>query len=240
VGVLQWIQYQLDNCSNVEEVIATDKKLRISSKGTSPLHYLIADANGHAASIEFFEGKMLVHTGSDLPFPVLTNSGYAESLRVTGIRSPGQIADPSSFSNSSIDRFAKACYRVNAFQEKNISVPVIDYAFSILDEVAQSNTKWSIVYDIANKKIWFRTTGFAEIKELSFSSLDLNCKTLSKAGELNQHFAGDISSRLINFTDLFNRKIVEKSFADSRQQFTVTDENLKKIWQYPGLISCRN
>ena len=64
------------------------------------------------------------------------------------------------------------------------------------------------------------------------------CSRIS--GELNQHYVGDISSRLSDYTDQFNRKIVEKSFADSRQQFTVTDENLKKIWQYPGLIYCRN
>ena len=30
LGVLQWIQYQLDNCSTIEEVIATDSKVRIS------------------------------------------------------------------------------------------------------------------------------------------------------------------------------------------------------------------
>src|SRR5437868_6250551 len=29
VGVLQWIQYQLDNCATVDEVIETDKILRI-------------------------------------------------------------------------------------------------------------------------------------------------------------------------------------------------------------------
>ena len=59
VGVLQWIQYQLDNCTSIDEVIATDKKIRISPTGTTPLHYLVADANGNAATIEFLNGKIV-------------------------------------------------------------------------------------------------------------------------------------------------------------------------------------
>src|SRR5215213_5588968 len=80
IGVLQWIQYQLDNCASIEEVIATDKLLRITA-ATTPLHYLVADAGGNAATIEFLQGKMTVHKGSQLTFPVLTNSVYAESVQ---------------------------------------------------------------------------------------------------------------------------------------------------------------
>src|SRR3954452_5045066 len=43
LSVLQWIQYQLDNCASIEEVIATEKLERIVSTGT-PQHYLVADA----------------------------------------------------------------------------------------------------------------------------------------------------------------------------------------------------
>lgn len=240
LGVLQWVQYQLDNCSTIQDVIATDKKIRISSKGTSPLHYLIADANGHAASIEFLDGKMVVHKGSDLPFAVLTNSGYAESLRLTGFGSPSLPANFPSFNNNSIERFAKACNRINTFQQKNINTPVVDYAFTILDEVAQMNTKWSIVYDIANKKIWFRTKGYTELKELAFSSINMDCKVTSKTGELNQHIGGNITSRLSDYSDVFNRKIVERSFTESRSEFTVSDETVGRVWRFPGLSLCKN
>jgi choloylglycine hydrolase len=82
IGVLQWIQYQLDNCITIDEIIETDKKLRVSPTGTTPLHYLVADANGKVATIEFLNGKMVVHKGSDLSFPVLTNNTYDESVKV--------------------------------------------------------------------------------------------------------------------------------------------------------------
>jgi penicillin V acylase-like amidase (Ntn superfamily) len=84
VGVLQWIQYQLDNCSTVDELIATDKTIRIASKGT-PLHYLVADSSGNVATIEFLDGKMKVHKGKELPFAVLTNDMYSSSLEQTKI-----------------------------------------------------------------------------------------------------------------------------------------------------------
>src|SRR5688572_12628309 len=57
INVLQWIQYQLDNCANIGEVIATDKKLRIDPAAGAPLHFLVADGSGKAATIEFIDGK---------------------------------------------------------------------------------------------------------------------------------------------------------------------------------------
>ena len=42
VSVLQWLQYQLDTCATVDEVLATDTRLRVETN-ESPQHYLIAD-----------------------------------------------------------------------------------------------------------------------------------------------------------------------------------------------------
>ncbi|MBD0332992.1 MAG: linear amide C-N hydrolase, partial [Chitinophagaceae bacterium] len=54
---LQWIQYALDNCATVAEVIGTDKQIRIE-KTSAPLHFLVADASGNAATIEFLNGQI--------------------------------------------------------------------------------------------------------------------------------------------------------------------------------------
>src|SRR5262245_27694531 len=116
VNVLQWIQYQLDQNKTVDEVIATDKTLRIDSKGT-PIHYLVADASGNVATIEFLNGKRVVHRGKDLPFPVLTNNTYDESIQQTkGVTNK-------TFADNSIDRFAKTCSMVQQFQQQDISTP---------------------------------------------------------------------------------------------------------------------
>lgn len=120
IGVLQWIQYQLDNCSNIDEVIATDKKLRIAAIGTTPLHYLIADAAGDAASIEFLDEKMIVHKGGDLSIPVLTNSIYSESVETYNRSSASNEAVSIVNGNNSLQRFEKVCNRVKQFKSADI------------------------------------------------------------------------------------------------------------------------
>ena len=73
-----WVQYVLDTCATVEEVIATKEHLRITDTHD---HYLVGDRTGASAAIEFLEGKMVAHTRDTMPVPVLTNSKYARCLR---------------------------------------------------------------------------------------------------------------------------------------------------------------
>ena len=77
---LQWIQYQLDNSATVEQVVNSDSLVRISYTAIAPLHFLIADASGNVATIEYIEGKMIVHQGKNLPYQVLANCTYQNSL----------------------------------------------------------------------------------------------------------------------------------------------------------------
>ncbi|UCF59644.1 MAG: PDZ domain-containing protein [Anaerolineaceae bacterium] len=72
-----WAQYQLDNHSTIDEVIASDPLVRIHDTVD---HYLVCDRNGDCATIEFLEGKMVVHSGEMLPVKALTNSTYREAF----------------------------------------------------------------------------------------------------------------------------------------------------------------
>jgi choloylglycine hydrolase len=231
VGVLQWIQYQLDNCSTIEEVIATDKKIRISPTGTTPLHYLIADANGNASAIEFLDGKMVVHKGDDLSLPVLTNSTYDESVR--SFRSSASNGD------NSLERFTDACKMVQQFNAGNSTKPAIDYGFDILSAVSQGNyTKWSIVYDLTNKSIHFKTNRFKNIKTISFSSFDLGCSAAAKAWDMNQAASGRIETLFENFTSDINKRIVETAARESERNVYISPENRERLWQYASRIKC--
>lgn len=237
IGVLQWIQYQLDNCATIEEVIATDKKLRITSTGT-PLHYLVADAGGNAATIEFLDGKMIVHKGSDLPLPVLTNSVYSESAKLhknAAASGNGSYA----YGNNSLERFEQACNMVQQFTKSAGNKPAVDYAFDILGEVAQGSfTKWSIVYDIAKRTIRFRTQRFGDIKTIAFSAIELDCKSSSKAWDMNQKGSGDIAKKMVDFNIEINRKIVETAFRESNDRIQVDEKTRERAWRYAGDISC--
>src|SRR5690349_22972198 len=78
LGVLEWIQYQLDTAGSVADVLASDRAVRIA--GEVPLHYLVSDASGTSAAVEFLRGRRQVRTGKDLPIAALANSTYDSSL----------------------------------------------------------------------------------------------------------------------------------------------------------------
>jgi len=66
IGAFQWIQFQLDNYSTIEEVINSDTLLRIDD-ANNKIHFLVCDRFGHTAAIEFLNGKMVCHMGKCLP-----------------------------------------------------------------------------------------------------------------------------------------------------------------------------
>src|SRR5215471_11006819 len=80
---LEWIQYQLDNCRTVAEVIAAAERVRIdpSTLPTSN-HYLVCDPGGDCATIEFLNGKLVCHHGKNLPWCALANDPYDDSAAV--------------------------------------------------------------------------------------------------------------------------------------------------------------
>ncbi len=93
ISACQWIQYQLDNYSTVEEVIKSDTLLRIIDPG-SKIHFLVCDKAGNVVSIEFINGKMVYHTGKDLPVEVLANSNYENSSIVLRAIVIHRLIDP--------------------------------------------------------------------------------------------------------------------------------------------------
>jgi penicillin V acylase-like amidase (Ntn superfamily) len=238
IGVLQWIQYQLDNCSTIDEVIATDKQLRIASVGTTPLHYLIADANGNAATIEFLNGKLVAHKGTALTQPVLTNDVYDKSVKAYNSSS---TTGGSSFAygNNSLERFGKACSMIEQFKAGNTSKALTDYAFDILSSVAQGDfTKWSIVYDIKNKTIQFRTNSYKQVKSLGFAEFDFNCTATSKVWDMNQAGSGNINKLFVNFSTDINKRIVEKAANESNREVPISEKGREALWKYTEGVKC--
>jgi choloylglycine hydrolase len=171
---LQWIQYQLDNFKSVEEVIAGDRLVRISPGSLSKLHFLIADAKGNVAAIEYIDGKIIVHRGAELPFPVLTNCTYENSLAYKESIDRKESKTFNAWTENSSGRFVKAASLIDEYTpDQNI----IDYSFAILDSVAQGDgTQWSIVYDISNKTIRFKTQKNTKIQDLRLDDFDFSCE----------------------------------------------------------------
>lgn len=218
LSVLQWIQYQLDQCATIEEVIATDNRVRIESNG-APQHYLVADALGNAATIEFLQGKMVVHKGASLPHAVLTNSTYEESLM--NIERSATRADSATNHDNSLARFDRICRMANAIP-KEYEQSLTDYSFQMLDAVAQGSfTKWSIVYDITSKKIHFRTFSHQTVKSIDLTAFDLSCRSTTLALNVSQAQKGDVTKKFSAYTNEMNKKMLKQAFANSRSRIQV-------------------
>jgi penicillin V acylase-like amidase (Ntn superfamily) len=228
---LQWVQYQLDNCQTIEEVIATDSLLKVSAN-SAPLHFLIADANGNAATIEYLNGKFTVHKSSSLEIPVLTNSTY-ESSKASYKNGNN--------SNNSLERFATACSMVTQFKTNSSNKPAVDFAFETLNKVSQGDfTKWSIVYDIKNRKVYFKTNSYNKTKSINFSSIDFACSAKALNLDMNQELNGDITALLQPYSSKLNEKIIHESVIATRPRFPISDASVKETIAYPASVKCKD
>lgn len=231
IDVLQWVQYQLDNHATIEEVIASDKLLRINS-GEVPLHYLTADANGHTASIEFLNGKMEVHTGQSMPQQVLTNNIYSQSL--------ASYSNSNAKGNNSLERFSTICNMIQEYKTSSADISLVDYSFKILDKVAQGDyTKWSIVYDIGNRAIFFKTQQFQQLRSLNFSQFDFACGSKSQILDMNRPEKGNVYSLFTDFSNEKNRSVFVHTLQQSSPQVVLTKEQKEAILTYPVTIICK-
>ena len=139
-----------------------------------------------------------------------------------------------------MERFGEACKMIQQLNTNNTTKPLTDYAFDILREVAQGDfTKWSIVYDITNKTIQFKTNRFKQIKTISFSAFDFNCPATAKVWDMNQKASGAVNNLFQNFNTDINKRIVETAAKESETNVSISQENRERLWQYALKIKCQ-
>lgn len=179
IDMLQWIQYQLDTSSNVAQVIATDEKIRLEQPPVPVrIHYLVCDARGDCATIEFLDGKMVCHRGQELPYHVLANDNYEKSVAYARSHPvPAGSSKPLEDAQS-LSRFTYAAARVARFQPGTPSQD-LKYAFETLEQVRQGRgTVWQIVYDVSGRQVHYRTRSNSQQRTLEMKGLDFSrCPT---------------------------------------------------------------
>ncbi|MBT3369058.1 MAG: linear amide C-N hydrolase [Nitrospina sp.] len=128
VNSLLVIREILDHAGDVDEAISILDRFNIDY-GTGPaLHYLIADANGDALLVEFYQGEMrLIHNQTDWH--------QATNFLIS----------------SSGDSPQGHCWRYDAIYSQlseNDGRISTTQAMGLLEDVAQGATQWSVVYDM--------------------------------------------------------------------------------------------
>jgi len=207
ISELQWIQFQLDNFSTVQEVIENDKKLRITNNSI-PLHYMICDKTGDVAVIEFINGKMICHQGNKLIFPVLANDSYEDSLiELRKYKGFGGTLDiPTNSTGPKSGNFIIASDYVKKY---NSIENIINYSFSTLSISSEPRrTQWTIVFDLNSMDIHFKSLDNNKIKRISLENFDFACSSTLKMLDVST----DNPDNYIDYNHSIDENYINKAY----------------------------
>lgn len=141
------IRLVLDHAKDVAEAIALIKKYNIVFY-SGPTHYLIADASGHSAVIEFVKGKVEVIQNTEA-WQVSTN------FQIYGAKDGALLCN----------HYATATQTL----KKTNGVISEDGAMKLLKDVSQPITMWSAVYNLSTGDIQvrmgFNPAHFSQVKK---------------------------------------------------------------------------
>jgi penicillin V acylase-like amidase (Ntn superfamily) len=227
LSAAQWTQYQLDTSATVEDIIASDKVVRIWPDDMQS-HYVVRDKSGTVAVIEWLGGQMTVYKDSTLPVPAIVNSTY-ESCLTDG-------DDPSGRFKIIADRLAS----YDAATDGN----GLDYVYSILRDVSDKlsfpvRTLWSVVFDLRAMRLYISTVQNSELRYLDMKDFDFSCQTAVEVLDINGPGSGNIRSSFVPYTTEFNRTMVNRTYDIYSSYGMVTpDDVIEKIVMFPATTTC--
>jgi penicillin V acylase-like amidase (Ntn superfamily) len=236
LDVSLWVQYQLDTSSTIEDVLASNSLVRITTRLPPCCHYLVCDRTGACAIIELLEGETVVHSGNMLPVEALTNNTYEESLQAWHDRSLEELVGVDEL-GLSLYRFAIAAEAVTHFEPVD-SETAIAYAFDTLAQARTNWTVWSLVFDPDNLRVFFHTNLNSKLRSIDFSQLDFTCGTPVQMLDVHADLSGDISGELETYAhipslDQFVNVMDKLGLASNREQ-------LNSLLQQMERFSCAN
>jgi len=225
-----WMQYILDTCATVEDVMKSDREIRIMDTVD---HYLVCDRLGNCAAIEFLDGKMVCHTAAGLPVRALANRPYAACLE-SWKKNEQFSADPYD-SRSRFNRVGRMTMELSKKEQDPVQ-----YAFRILESVRQPRnpefTRWSIVFDIGNMAIHYRSYNNSQIRRIDFGAFDFDCRTPAKMLDIHNGLFGDIAKAFTDYAHDINLDFLTKAVQHQRPDFPM--EKLPPLLQMMEGFPC--
>ncbi|NLO40546.1 MAG: linear amide C-N hydrolase [Ruminiclostridium sp.] len=147
VGMIRLV---LDYATTVDEAVEKIKEYNMVFH-TEVIHYMIADANGDSAIIEYIDGEIVLYR-TDEPWQACTN--FIFSLES---------------SNKYCERYAKAVERLD--EKKGILSE--EDAMQLLSDITQDGTVWSVVYNLKTGKAYIAMgKKFDEVREFDLNMIN--------------------------------------------------------------------
>ncbi len=227
---LQWIQYQLDNYSSLEEVKQNAEKIRVHTVYAA-VHYFVCDATGECGAFEFLSGKLVQSAAT-----ALANNTFAESNRyLKALQSSGR---PIPTSGTSLDRFARAVSLAAAHDP--VGGDARQDAFDILDSVGGTSfSKFHLVYNPTAKVAYFRTRAARKIKTVDLTRIAWDCSATSERAliyDMDLDVAGDVTASFEEYSESENLRMIQKSLKRIEDHLPAGLDLV--LSRYPATLSC--
>lgn len=212
IGELPLIQLLLDTCGSVQEAVEMAVRVRIAEP-MSRLHYMIGDALGDCAVLEYLDGELKVYDKESLPKAILANTPYREAIAdLEDTQNEWQrIYDD--YARNSMERFTLAA------EAATLPVPSgrESRAAFMLDALAaarREDTAYSLIYDIADRRLYFKTERYPALKMIDMAHMDFSPGAISLALNLQQPEGGDATGSLTTYDLSLNFYVVQSFFRD--------------------------
>jgi choloylglycine hydrolase len=192
IGIMQWVQYYLDNYATVAEAVEAQKSfdfqiepLLLPNGYPTEMHVSLSDRSGDSAVIEYIGGKARIY--HDRRFTVMTNEPtYDKQIEnLKQYRSFGGDK-PLPGERTPSERFVRAAYYVNGLQRPASRGEGAAFMFSVIrngsvpfglgdpDRPNVASTIFRTVQDLTGGRYYFESTYAPNVVWIDYAKLDFS------------------------------------------------------------------
>jgi len=192
IGIMQWIQYYLDNYATVAEAVEATKSigfqiepLILPNGYPTLIHISLSDKSGDSAVIEYKDGvPQIFH---DRRFTVMTNEPTYD-VQIENLKKYRTFGgdQPLPGERTPMDRFVRAAYYANGLQKpadrgeaaafmfsviRNVSVP---FGLGDPDRPNVASTIFRTVQDLTGQRYYFESTYAPNVVWVNYDQIDFS------------------------------------------------------------------
>jgi choloylglycine hydrolase len=192
IGVMQWVQYYLDNYATVAEAVEAQKSfafqiepLILPNGFPTLVHVSLSDKSGDSAVIEYIGGKARIY--HDKRFTVMTNEPTYDK-QIENLKQYRTFGGdkPLPGERTPSDRFVRAAYYANGLPKPTSRAEGAAYMFSVIRNVSVpfglgdpdkpniASTIFRTVIDLTGGRYYFESTYAPNVVWIDYSKLDFS------------------------------------------------------------------
>jgi choloylglycine hydrolase len=192
IGIMQWVQYFLDNYATVAEAVEAQKSfnfqiepLILPNGFPTLIHVSLSDKTGDSAVIEYIDGKAQIY--HDKRFTVMTNEPTYDK-QIENLKQYRTFGGdkPLPGERTPTDRFVRAAYYANGLPKPASQGEAAAYMFSVIRNVSVpfglgdperpniASTIFRTVQDLTGQRYYFESTYAPNVVWIDYGKIDFS------------------------------------------------------------------